>query len=150
MGTVVEAGWGGAYGNQIVIKMNDGTYTQYGHLSSIGVSVGQKVTPGRQIGLSGATGNVTVTATLLDETPHDFTGTTAKNSFTISGVDVEAVDADSAALTATVDVSVTDDIPTLVINDPDVGTPDDQTTVSEGGGVVRSRRLPVRSRVPSA
>jgi murein DD-endopeptidase MepM/ murein hydrolase activator NlpD len=58
-GTVVETGWGGAYGNQIVIRMNDGTYTQYGHLSSIGVSVGEAVTPGRQIGLSGATGNVT-------------------------------------------------------------------------------------------
>jgi murein DD-endopeptidase MepM/ murein hydrolase activator NlpD len=58
-GTVVEAGWGGAYGNQVVIKMNDGTYTQYGHLSSISVSVGQSVTPGQQIGLSGATGNVT-------------------------------------------------------------------------------------------
>ncbi|MFJ2604329.1 M23 family metallopeptidase [Streptomyces sp. NPDC091279] len=58
-GTVVETGWGGAYGNQIVIKMNDGTYTQYGHLSSIGVSAGQTVTPGQQIGLSGATGNVT-------------------------------------------------------------------------------------------
>ncbi|MFB6672820.1 M23 family metallopeptidase [Streptomyces sp. NPDC057684] len=58
-GTVVEAGWGGAYGNNIVIKMNDGTFTQYGHLSSIGVSVGQAVTPGQQIGLSGATGNVT-------------------------------------------------------------------------------------------
>ncbi len=59
MGTVVEAGWGGAYGNNIVIKMNDGTYTQYGHLSSIAVTVGQQVTPGQQIGLSGATGNVT-------------------------------------------------------------------------------------------
>ncbi|MEU6029742.1 M23 family metallopeptidase [Streptomyces tauricus] len=58
-GTVVEAGWGGSYGNQIVIKMVDGTYTQYGHLSSIGVSVGQTVTPGQQIALSGATGNVT-------------------------------------------------------------------------------------------
>ena len=58
-GTVVEAGWGGSYGNNIVIKMADGTYTQYGHLSSIGVSVGQSVTPGQQIGLSGATGNVT-------------------------------------------------------------------------------------------
>jgi murein DD-endopeptidase MepM/ murein hydrolase activator NlpD len=58
-GTVVEAGWGGAYGNNIVIKMKDGTYTQYGHLSSIGVSVGQTVAPGQQIGLSGATGNVT-------------------------------------------------------------------------------------------
>jgi murein DD-endopeptidase MepM/ murein hydrolase activator NlpD len=58
-GTVVEAGWGGAYGNNIVIKMKDGKYTQYGHLSSIGVSVGQKVTPDQQIGLSGSTGNTT-------------------------------------------------------------------------------------------
>ncbi|MGW0732628.1 M23 family metallopeptidase [Streptomyces sp. NPDC002851] len=58
-GTVVEAGWGGSYGNNVVIKMNDGTYTQYGHLSSISVTVGQQVTPGQQIGLSGATGNVT-------------------------------------------------------------------------------------------
>jgi murein DD-endopeptidase MepM/ murein hydrolase activator NlpD len=59
MGTVVETGWGGAYGNQIVIRMHDGTYTQYGHLSSIGVFVGQNVTPGQQIALAGATGNVT-------------------------------------------------------------------------------------------
>ncbi|MFJ5559522.1 M23 family metallopeptidase [Streptomyces sp. NPDC093250] len=59
MGTVVEAGWGGAYGNQVVIKMNDGTYTQYAHLSSLAVSAGQQVTAGQQIGLSGATGNVT-------------------------------------------------------------------------------------------
>ncbi|MFF9211881.1 MULTISPECIES: M23 family metallopeptidase [unclassified Streptomyces] len=58
-GTVVETGWGGAYGNQIVIRMHDGTYTQYGHLSSIGVVVGQQVVAGQQIGLSGATGNVT-------------------------------------------------------------------------------------------
>ncbi|MDQ0937736.1 M23 family metallopeptidase [Streptomyces turgidiscabies] len=58
-GTVVEAGWGGSYGNNVVIKMIDGTYTQYGHLSSINVSVGETVTPGQEIGLSGATGNVT-------------------------------------------------------------------------------------------
>ncbi|MFG3093998.1 M23 family metallopeptidase [Streptomyces sp. NPDC048202] len=58
-GTVVSTGWGGAYGNEIVIKMADGMYTQYGHLSSIGVSVGQRVVPGQQIALSGATGNVT-------------------------------------------------------------------------------------------
>ncbi|MFK4227131.1 M23 family metallopeptidase [Streptomyces sp. NPDC019890] len=58
-GTVVEAGWGGAYGNNVVIKMKDGSYTQYGHLSSISVSVGQSVTPGERIGLSGATGNTT-------------------------------------------------------------------------------------------
>ncbi|WP_030803127.1 M23 family metallopeptidase [Streptomyces sp. NRRL F-2799] len=58
-GTVVSTGWGGAYGNEIVIRMADGMYTQYGHLSSIGVSVGQRVVPGQQIALSGATGNVT-------------------------------------------------------------------------------------------
>ncbi|MFF5622139.1 M23 family metallopeptidase [[Kitasatospora] papulosa] len=58
-GTVVEAGWGGAYGNNIVLRMKDGTYTQYGHLSSIGVSVGQSVGSGEQIGLSGSTGNST-------------------------------------------------------------------------------------------
>ncbi|MET9255255.1 M23 family metallopeptidase [Streptomyces sp. NPDC003717] len=58
-GTVVTTGWGGAYGNQVVIKMHDGTYTQYGHLSSINVSVGQSVTPGQQIALSGNTGNTT-------------------------------------------------------------------------------------------
>ncbi|ARX86993.1 peptidase [Streptomyces alboflavus] len=56
-GTVVEAGWGGAYGNNVVIRHNDGTYTQYGHMSSLSVTVGQAVTPGQQIGLSGSTGN---------------------------------------------------------------------------------------------
>ncbi|MFF1284903.1 peptidoglycan DD-metalloendopeptidase family protein [Streptomyces sp. NPDC058299] len=58
-GTVVSAGWGGAYGNQVVIRLNDGYYAQYGHLSQLSVSAGQSVTPGQQIGLSGATGNVT-------------------------------------------------------------------------------------------
>ncbi|WP_369274767.1 LysM peptidoglycan-binding domain-containing M23 family metallopeptidase [Streptomyces sp. R11] len=58
-GTVVSAGWGGAYGNQVVIQLADGHYAQYAHLSSLSVSSGQSVTAGQQIGLSGATGNVT-------------------------------------------------------------------------------------------
>ncbi|MFI9154970.1 peptidoglycan DD-metalloendopeptidase family protein [Streptomyces sp. NPDC053367] len=58
-GTVVSAGWGGAYGNQVVIKLSDGYYAQYAHLSSLSVSAGQTVTAGQQVGLSGATGNVT-------------------------------------------------------------------------------------------
>ncbi|MER7836971.1 peptidoglycan DD-metalloendopeptidase family protein [Streptomyces sp. NPDC096040] len=58
-GTVVTAGWGGSYGNQVVIRLADGYYAQYGHLSALSVSVGQTVTAGKQIGLSGATGNVT-------------------------------------------------------------------------------------------
>ncbi|MFJ2260314.1 peptidoglycan DD-metalloendopeptidase family protein [Streptomyces sp. NPDC087844] len=58
-GTVVSAGWGGAYGNQVVIQLADGHYAQYAHLSSLSVSAGQTVTGGQQVGLSGATGNVT-------------------------------------------------------------------------------------------
>ncbi|MFD5596331.1 peptidoglycan DD-metalloendopeptidase family protein [Streptomyces griseorubiginosus] len=58
-GTVVSAGWGGAYGNQVVIKLNDGYYAQYAHLSQLSVSAGQTVSEDQQIGLSGATGNVT-------------------------------------------------------------------------------------------
>ncbi|KUM78042.1 LysM peptidoglycan-binding domain-containing M23 family metallopeptidase [Streptomyces curacoi] len=58
-GTVVSAGWGGAYGNQVVIRLADGHYAQYAHLSSLSVSTGQSVSAGQQIGLSGATGNVT-------------------------------------------------------------------------------------------
>ncbi|CAM5633285.1 peptidase [Streptomyces avidinii] len=58
-GTVVSAGWGGAYGNEVVIRHADGKYSQYGHLSQLQVSTGQSVTGGQTIGLSGATGNVT-------------------------------------------------------------------------------------------
>ncbi len=61
-GTVVKAGPNGggdgpAYGNAIVIKHDDNTYSQYAHLSQVKVSVGQTVTTGQQIGLSGSTGN---------------------------------------------------------------------------------------------
>ncbi|MBB1252020.1 transglycosylase family protein [Streptomyces alkaliterrae] len=58
-GTVVSAGWAGAYGNQVVIRHNDGRYSQYAHLSSLSVSAGQSVTAGQQIGLAGSTGNST-------------------------------------------------------------------------------------------
>ncbi|MGD9483952.1 M23 family metallopeptidase [Streptomyces sp. TRM70308] len=58
-GTVVTAGWGGAYGNNIVVEHEDGTYTQYGHLSKIGVGVGEEVGKGEEIGKVGSTGNST-------------------------------------------------------------------------------------------
>ncbi|MEU7075048.1 M23 family metallopeptidase [Streptomyces narbonensis] len=62
MGTVVKAGPNGggdgpAYGNAIVVKHANGTYSQYAHLSKIKVNVGQKVAAGQQIALSGNTGN---------------------------------------------------------------------------------------------
>ncbi|MFJ2829225.1 M23 family metallopeptidase [Streptomyces sp. NPDC087263] len=61
-GTVVKAGPNGAgdgsaYGNAIVIKHGNGTYSQYAHLSRINVKVGQVVTTGQRIALSGNTGN---------------------------------------------------------------------------------------------
>ncbi|WP_306316651.1 MULTISPECIES: peptidoglycan DD-metalloendopeptidase family protein [unclassified Streptomyces] len=58
-GTVVSAGDGGAYGNEIVIEHADGHFSEYAHLSSISVSEGAKVTAGQEIAKSGATGNVT-------------------------------------------------------------------------------------------
>ncbi|MFC4497804.1 M23 family metallopeptidase [Streptomyces ovatisporus] len=58
-GEVVEAGMDGSFGNNVVVKHRDGTYTQYGHLSSLSVSAGQSVTPGQQLGLAGSTGNST-------------------------------------------------------------------------------------------
>jgi murein DD-endopeptidase MepM/ murein hydrolase activator NlpD len=58
-GHVVTAGWGGAYGYQVVIRHADGRYSQYAHLSAISVRAGQSVGEGQRIGRSGATGNVT-------------------------------------------------------------------------------------------
>ncbi|QNE73652.1 peptidoglycan DD-metalloendopeptidase family protein [Streptomyces finlayi] len=56
-GTVVSAGWSGSYGNEVVIKHEDGMYSQYAHQTSLSVSAGDTVTGGQQIGLSGSTGN---------------------------------------------------------------------------------------------
>jgi murein DD-endopeptidase MepM/ murein hydrolase activator NlpD len=56
-GTVVSAGWSGSYGNEVVIQHDDGSYSQYAHLSSLSVASGQSVSGGQQIGLSGSTGN---------------------------------------------------------------------------------------------
>ncbi|MFJ5260459.1 M23 family metallopeptidase [Streptomyces sp. NPDC088387] len=58
-GTITEAGWNGSYGYKTVLTLDDGTEIWYAHQSSIGVSVGQKVTTGEVIGRVGATGNVT-------------------------------------------------------------------------------------------
>jgi murein DD-endopeptidase MepM/ murein hydrolase activator NlpD len=56
-GTVVEAGWGGSFGYQVVIRHADGRYSQYAHLSAISVRDGQSVGGGQRIGRSGSTGN---------------------------------------------------------------------------------------------
>ncbi|MFC8984900.1 M23 family metallopeptidase [Streptomyces sp. NPDC057115] len=61
-GTVVKAGPNGAgdgpaYGNAVVIKHGNKTYSQYAHLSKVNVKIGQVVKTGQKIALSGNTGN---------------------------------------------------------------------------------------------
>lgn len=58
-GTVVSAGYSGAYGNRVVIKHANGYETTYNHLSKTSVSKGQKVSAGDSIGKVGSTGNST-------------------------------------------------------------------------------------------
>ncbi|MGF6953114.1 murein DD-endopeptidase MepM/ murein hydrolase activator NlpD [Neobacillus sp. B4I6] len=58
-GVVVSAGWGGGYGNKIVIDHQNGYRTLYGHMSSLKVRVGQTVSKGTSIGVMGATGDAT-------------------------------------------------------------------------------------------
>lgn len=56
-GRIVSAGWAGAYGYQIVVRHDDGRYSQYAHLSAVSVREGQRVAGGQRIGRSGSTGN---------------------------------------------------------------------------------------------
>ncbi|HSA51319.1 MAG TPA: peptidoglycan DD-metalloendopeptidase family protein [Yinghuangia sp.] len=59
-GKVVTAGWGGAYGWQVVIKHDDGKYTQYAHMNGRPrVGTGARVSAGQVIGDVGSTGNST-------------------------------------------------------------------------------------------
>ncbi|MEV6852262.1 transglycosylase family protein [Streptomyces microflavus] len=58
-GRVVSAGWAGAYGYEVVIRHEDGKYSQYAHLSALHVSEGQSVSGGQRIARSGSTGNST-------------------------------------------------------------------------------------------
>jgi len=58
-GVVTDAGYDGAYGYKTVVTLADGTEIWYCHQAEIGVSVGQKVVQGNQIGRIGSSGNVT-------------------------------------------------------------------------------------------
>ena len=58
-GTVVRSGWDGAYGIDVLMKLDDGKYALYGHLSHTEVFAGETVHAGQEIGRSGATGHVT-------------------------------------------------------------------------------------------
>ena len=55
-GTVEYAGWSEGFGNTIGIRHGN-MVSIYGHLSKIGVNVGQKIKRGQEIGKSGSTGS---------------------------------------------------------------------------------------------
>jgi len=55
-GVIVHASDLGIYGNCVVIDHGMGVQSLYGHLSSIGVKVGDQVNKGQQLGRSGMTG----------------------------------------------------------------------------------------------
>jgi len=55
-GTVVEANWRSTYGRTVVIQHEMGFSTLYGHLSKLLVSVGDKVSAGDVIAISGNSG----------------------------------------------------------------------------------------------
>ena len=54
--SLVNYGWGGGYGNYVVITHGNGYATLYAHLSAISVSANQTVQRGQTIGAEGSTG----------------------------------------------------------------------------------------------
>lgn len=55
-GTVETVTYDGTGGNYVVIKHDDGYWTYYGHLDSVNLSAGDKVTTNSRVGIMGATG----------------------------------------------------------------------------------------------
>jgi murein DD-endopeptidase MepM/ murein hydrolase activator NlpD len=58
-GKVVSSGWAGGYGRMVEIDHGNGLSTRYGHLSEIGVKVGDSIKIGQVIGAVGSTGRST-------------------------------------------------------------------------------------------
>lgn len=50
-------GWGGGYGNYIIIQHPNGMQTLYGHMSRVDVTVGDSVSQGQTVGAVGNTGD---------------------------------------------------------------------------------------------
>ncbi|WP_188113284.1 M23 family metallopeptidase [Nocardioides humilatus] len=58
-GVVTSTAYEGAYGNQTIVTLEDGTEIWYCHQNSFAVSVGDNVVAGQVIGYMGSTGNTT-------------------------------------------------------------------------------------------
>lgn len=69
-GTIIFAGWDGAYGNKIAIEHPNGTVTWYAHMSAFVVRSGA-VKAGQVIGRVGDTGNTTGPHLHFEVRPHN-------------------------------------------------------------------------------
>lgn len=61
-GLVLDAarsGWNGGYGSYAYLEHPNGTRTRYAHLSELGVSIGEYLKKGSQVGRVGRTGEAT-------------------------------------------------------------------------------------------
>jgi murein DD-endopeptidase MepM/ murein hydrolase activator NlpD len=58
-GRVIESGWGGGYGNMIIIDHGGGYATLYAHMSRLYVGSGTSVSQHQKVGACGTTGNST-------------------------------------------------------------------------------------------
>jgi biotin carboxyl carrier protein len=58
-GTIRSTEYSGAYGNRVILALEDGTEIWYCHLNSFTVAPGETVTGGQQVGTVGSTGNST-------------------------------------------------------------------------------------------
>jgi murein DD-endopeptidase MepM/ murein hydrolase activator NlpD len=58
-GTVIASGRQGGYGLCVDVDHGNGVVTRYGHMSSLSVSVGEKLKTGDTVGLAGSTGRST-------------------------------------------------------------------------------------------
>lgn len=58
-GKVKQAGWKGSYGYQVYLQHNNGVTSRYAHCDSLLVNVGDQVSAGQVIALSGSTGHST-------------------------------------------------------------------------------------------
>ncbi len=55
-GTVETVTYDGTGGNYVVVKHDDGYWTYYGHLDSVDLAIGDKVTTNSRVGIMGSTG----------------------------------------------------------------------------------------------
>lgn len=58
-GIVAHAGPAGSYGNLVVVDHGNGIETRYAHLQQVEVKIGQRVSPGTEVGRVGRTGRST-------------------------------------------------------------------------------------------